>query len=282
MKIGIGLPSTVAGSDASVIPAWAGAAEAGPFASVAAHDRLRYDSVEPLTALAAAAAVTERVELACLVAVAPLRRTAVLAKQARSLDALSRGRLVLGLGAGPREDDYELAGVAYTPRGRMLDQQLHELRTLWRHPALGPRSPRARPKVLLGGTSDAALLRTSRYADGYVHNGGPARAFRTAADRVLSAWSDSGRPGRPELWGLGYFALGPGAEAEGRRDLLEYYAFTGGFASRIAAGLLASPGAVRDLAGEYAQRGCDHLVLFPTVARIDQVERLAEAVVAVA
>ena len=278
MKIGIGLPSTVAGSDAAVLPDWARAAEAGPFASVAAHDRLLYDSVEPLTALAAAAAVTERVELACLVVVAPLRRTAVLAKQARSLDALSRGRLALGLGAGPREDDYDLAGMTYSRRGRMLDQQLYELRALWRHPALGPRSQPGRPKLLLGGASDAALLRTCRYADGFVHNGGPARAFRTAADRVLAAWGDSGRPGRPELWGLGYFALGPDAEDEGRRELLDYYAFTGGFASRIAGGLLTSVAAVRDLAREYAESGCDHLVLFPTVGRIDQVERLAEAV----
>ncbi|MGH7919506.1 MAG: LLM class flavin-dependent oxidoreductase, partial [Candidatus Dormibacteraceae bacterium] len=61
-------------------------------------------------------------------------------------------------------------------------------------------------------------------------------------------------------------------------ELLSYYAFTGGFASRIAGGLPAGAGAVRDLAREYAESGCEHLVLFPTIARLDQVERLAEAV----
>src|SRR5262249_34414882 len=166
----------------------------------------------------------------------------------------------------------------YALRGRIFDQQLAELRMLWRRPDLGPQRGRSRPKLLLGGGSDLALLRLARYADGYVHNGGPARGFRSAADRVMSGWSDLGRPGRPELWGLGYFALGPGAYEEGRRDLLAYYAFTGGFVSRIAAGLLASPEAVRDFTRDYAESGCDHLILFPTVARLEQVERLAEAV----
>ena len=278
MKIGIGLPSTVAGADATLIAAWARQADTGPFASLGVHDRLLYDSVEPLTTLAAASAVTERVDLVCLVAIAPLRPAALLAKQARSVDALSRHRLVLGLGLGPREDDYQVSGVAYALRGRIFDQQLADLRLLWRRADLGPRRGRSRPKLLLGGGSDPALVRLARYADGYVHNGGPARAFRSAADRVLSAWSDLGRPGRPELWGVGYFALGPGAYEEGRRDLLGCYAFTGGLVSRIAAGLLVSPEAVRDFAREYTESGCDHLVLFPTVARLDQVERLAEAV----
>jgi alkanesulfonate monooxygenase SsuD/methylene tetrahydromethanopterin reductase-like flavin-dependent oxidoreductase (luciferase family) len=278
MKIGIGLPNTVAGAPATLIPEWARAAEAGPFASLGVHDRLLYDSVEPLAALSAVSSVTERVELACLVAIAPLRPPALLAKQARSVDALSGGRLALGLGIGPREDDYALAGVSFAERGRIFENQLAELRRLWRHPGFGPLLDRQRPKVLLGGASDVALLRLTRYADGYVHNGGPARAFRTAADRVLSAWSDSGRPGRPELWGLGYFALGPDAEGEGRQDLLNYYGFTGGFVSRIAGGMLASSEAVRQFITSYREVGCDHLVLFPTVARIEQVERLAEAV----
>ncbi len=211
-------------------------------------------------------------------AIAPLRPAALLAKQARSVDALSGDRLVLGLGVGPREDDYQLAGIPFARRGSILEQQLADLRTLWRRPGVGPRTGRERPKILLGGASDAALVRLARYADGYVHNGGPARAFRTAVDRVLSAWSDLERPGRPELWGLGYFALGPDAAEPGRRDLLHYYGFAGGFAKRIAAGLLTSPEAVRDFVRDYAAAGCDHLVLFPTVARQDQVERLAEAV----
>jgi alkanesulfonate monooxygenase SsuD/methylene tetrahydromethanopterin reductase-like flavin-dependent oxidoreductase (luciferase family) len=278
MKVGIGLPTTVAGAPAPLLVDWARAVDALPFASLAVHDRLRYDSVDPFIALAAAAAVTTRIDLACLVAVAPLRRAAILCKQAGSIDAISCGRLVLGLGVGPRRDDYDLARTSYARRGRTMEAELLELRSLWRDPEIGPKALGGRPRLLLGGTSDGALLRAARFADGHVHGGGPARAFRGAADRVLAAWSDAGRPGRPELWGVGYFALGPGRAEAGRRDLLEYYAFTGGLASRVAASLLTSVEAVRALAREYAESGCDHLVLFPTVAAPDEVDRLADAV----
>lgn len=269
MHVGIGLPTVIAGAPATLLAPWARAAEAGPFSTVAVHDRLAYDSLEPLSSLAAAASVTERVRLATLVTIAPLRPAALLAKQAVTVQKASGGRLVLGLGTGPRRDDYELAGVAFAARGRILDAQLARLPHLWDGQG---------PPLLLGGISDRALLRMARHGQGFVHGGGPPAAFRSAAVRALTAWSDAGRPGRPELWGLGYFALGPGTAERGRADLLHYYGFTGGFVSRIATGLLTDPAGIRDFAREYSEAGCDELVLFPTVADLDQVERLAEAV----
>jgi hypothetical protein len=118
----------------------------------------------------------------------------------------------------------------------------------------------------------------ARSGDGYVHGGGPPRAFASAASRALAAWEDFERPGRPELWGQGYFALGEGdVIAAGERYLLDYYAFTGPFAEKIAATNLASPRAVLDLVRGYEDAGCDELVLLPTVASLDQVDRLADA-----
>src|SRR4029450_1979857 len=67
--------------------------------------------VEPLAALAAAAAVTTRVRLVTMVVIGPLRNTVLLAKQAASLDLLSGGRLTLGLAIGARADDYQALGV---------------------------------------------------------------------------------------------------------------------------------------------------------------------------
>ena len=113
----------------------------------------------------------------------------------------------------------------------------------------------------------------ARYADGYAHNGGPPRAFAGAAARALAAWSDLGRPGKPQLWGQGYFALGDATRGEAY--LRDYYAFTGPFAEKIAAGNLAR--AVKDFVRGYEEAGCDELVLFPTVAGIDELERLQEA-----
>jgi hypothetical protein len=77
---------------------------------------------------------------------------------------------------------------------------------------------------------------------------------------------------------MAYYALGDDAVEAGRDELLDYYAFTGAFASRIADGLLATPLAIRELCDGYADAGCDHLILFPTVASADQLDRLADAV----
>jgi alkanesulfonate monooxygenase SsuD/methylene tetrahydromethanopterin reductase-like flavin-dependent oxidoreductase (luciferase family) len=118
----------------------------------------------------------------------------------------------------------------------------------------------------------------ARYADGFVHNGGPPRAFAAAAARARAAWVDAGRPGRPELWGQAYWALGDAAEVErGRDELRRYYAFAGGHAGRIAAGCLATPQAVRDFVRAYEDEGCDQLLLFPTLPSVEQLERLADA-----
>jgi alkanesulfonate monooxygenase SsuD/methylene tetrahydromethanopterin reductase-like flavin-dependent oxidoreductase (luciferase family) len=275
LRVGVGLPTAIAGAPAPLTVEWARRAEDGPFASLAVHDRLAFDSLEPMVALGAAAAVTERIRLACLVVIAPLRSTALLAKQAASLQALSGGRLTLGLGVGPRRDDYELGGVDYAQRGRILDAQLRQLRQHLESGRLGRRS--ADPELLVGGLSDRALLRMTRDADGFCHAGGPPRAFRSAADRVRAAWSDAGRPGQPRIWGMGYFALGDGAAERGRRDLHHYYGFAGAFADRIAAGLLTSREELAEFMDGYEQAGCHDLVLFPTVAELSQLDRLAEA-----
>src|SRR5918998_717454 len=213
MNVGIGLPNTIPGADGRLLVEWARRADAGPFSTLAVLDRLAYDSLDPFCALAAAAAVTERVGLATMVAIGPLRNTALLVKQAASVDAVSGGT---GRGFGRR----------------------------------------------------------GRYAEGYAHGGGPPRAFERAAAGARAAWSDLDRPGRPLLWGQGYFALGE--EDAGTAYLRDYYAFTGPFAERIATGNLTSARAIRDFVRGYEETGCDELILFPTVADLDQLDRLAE------
>ncbi|MGH2967624.1 MAG: LLM class flavin-dependent oxidoreductase, partial [Solirubrobacteraceae bacterium] len=96
MRVGVGLPTTTPGADGAMLAGWARRAEAGPFSSLGVLDRLLYDSFDPFAALAAAAAVTERIRLATMIVIGPLRPAAMLVKQAASVQALSGGRLTLG------------------------------------------------------------------------------------------------------------------------------------------------------------------------------------------
>jgi len=278
MRVGIGLPTTVPGANRELILSWAREAERGPFSTLGVFDRLGYDSWDPLIALAAAASVTSRIGLATTVLTGPLYNTVLLAKALASLDALSGGRLVVGLAIGARESDYEAAGVDARGRGQRLTEQLLALRAHWEEGQIGPRPAQAGgPRLLVGGLSDAVFARLARYAHGYLHGGGPPKAFTRAAEKARAAWADAGRPDKLHLWGTAYYALGGEDVEAGTRYLKHYYAFTGPFAEKVAAGLLTSAEALREFVQGYREVGCDELLLFPTVADLRQLSRLAEA-----
>ena len=88
MRVGIGLPSAVPGAPADLLLEWSRRAGAGSFSSLGVVDRVRYDSYEPMTTLAAAAAITERIGLVTIVVIGPLRNNALLAKEAATVDVL--------------------------------------------------------------------------------------------------------------------------------------------------------------------------------------------------
>jgi alkanesulfonate monooxygenase SsuD/methylene tetrahydromethanopterin reductase-like flavin-dependent oxidoreductase (luciferase family) len=267
MRIGIGLPTSTPGHAGDALLDWARRADEGPFTSLGVIDRVAYDAYDPLLALAAAAAVTEQVALCTMVVIGPIRSTALLAKQALSVDDLSNGRLVLGVSIGARRDDYTATGAQWRNRGARLSAQLAELRA--GHDQGGP-------TILVGGSSGPSFLRASRHADGYVHGGGPPRAFASAAERMRAAWLEAGRLGEPALWGQSYFSL---ADPEaGDRYMRDYYAFTGGFVERIAAGLLTTPEAIRDHVRGYADAGCHELVMLPATSDPSELDRLADVI----
>lgn len=275
MRVGVGLPSAIPGVDRETLLEWARRAEAGPFSTIAVVDRMVYDSVEPIAALSAAAAVTERIRLATMIAIAPLRSPALLAKQIESLSTIAGNsdRLAMGLGIGARHDDYDASGVSHRGRGERLSEQLAYLRA---GRGQDVHAPCENVEILVGGASGQTFARAARYADGYAHGGGPPRAFASAATKVRAAWSDLGREGRPTVWGQGYFTLSD--EHAGAAYLRDYYAFTGGFAEKIAAANLTTPRAIKDFIRGYEAEGCDELILLPTVADLADLERLAEVV----
>ena len=281
MDVGIGLPNVVRGVDRAGIVDWARRADAAGFSSLGTIDRVAYPNFESLIALAAAAAVTERIRLVTDVLLAPLRsNTALLAKQAATLDRLSEGRLVLGLATGGREDDFQVCRVDFASRGRRFDQQLEELGRFWKgEGGVGPSPARGdRPALLIGGQSDRAFRRAARYADGWTMGGGTPEMLGGAVQKLRAAWEAEGRDGEPRAMILFYFALGDDAEQAARRSLGDYYGFLGEYADQIIAGAAKDEETVRQYLSGFEQAGADEVICFPTSPDPAQVDLLARAV----
>jgi probable F420-dependent oxidoreductase len=97
--------------------------------------------LDPLVTLTYVAALTVRVRLGTAILLAALRRPAVLAKTAATLDVLSGGRLDLGVGVGWQREEYEATGLDFAGRGRLLDHTLEVCQELWRNQSASYRSP---------------------------------------------------------------------------------------------------------------------------------------------
>lgn len=100
--------------------------------------------LEPLSTLAFIAGRTTRIRLGTNILIAALRRPAVLAKTAATIDVLSGGRLDLGVGVGWQREEYEAAGLPFEGRGELLDETLRICRVLWREQTASYSSPQVR------------------------------------------------------------------------------------------------------------------------------------------
>jgi alkanesulfonate monooxygenase SsuD/methylene tetrahydromethanopterin reductase-like flavin-dependent oxidoreductase (luciferase family) len=286
VDIGIGLPNTVPDTEGRTLVDWARAAEDAGFSTLGTIGRLVYPNYEELIALSAAAAVTSRIRLTTSVLLAPLySNPALLAKQAASLDRLSGGRLVLGLGLGGREDDFTASGLSMHGRGHRLEEQLAMMKRVWSGEefgtagGIGPEPARpGGPEIILGGATEASFRRVARLADGWIMGGGTPDMFAQGAAGVDQAWQEAGRPGRPRKLTLAYFALGPDARAQADRYLQDYYGWLGDIANMIAAGAAVSAEMVKSYLAAFEASGCDEVIFVPTASRLDQVSLLADAV----
>lgn len=138
--------------------------------------------LDPIATLGVVAGATERVRLATSVIVLPYRNPLVLANETATLDHLSGGRLVLGVGAGWIAEEFRALGVSITERGARTDESIRVLRHLWSAEradfegrfwsfsdvAIASRpAQRPGPPILVGGNGDAALRRAGRLGDGW-------------------------------------------------------------------------------------------------------------------
>jgi probable F420-dependent oxidoreductase len=190
-------------------------AEALGFDSVWSGDHVAFHvpTLDSLTALAYVAAGTRRVRLGPCVYLLALRHPTVVAKAVATLDALSGGRVVFGVGVGgefPKE--FEACGVPVGERGRRVDEGLAVCRALWGAPPASfagrftrfagvdlqpkPVQPGG-PPVWIGGRSEAALRRAARLGDGWVSYLVTPERFRRSLEAIQAFGEAAGRPLRP-------------------------------------------------------------------------------------
>jgi probable F420-dependent oxidoreductase len=201
MHIGIVFPQTEFGGSASDVRDFAREAEDLGFEHIAAYEHILgvnpnrpggwdgpYDCtsafLEPFVLFGHMAAVTNTIGFTTGILVLPQRQTALVAKQAATLDVLSGGRLRLGVGLGWNAVEYEALGEDFHNRGRRIEEQIAVLRQLWTQPLVDWRGewhsipnaglnplPVQRPiPIWFGGGAEPALRRAARLGDGWMPN----------------------------------------------------------------------------------------------------------------
>jgi probable F420-dependent oxidoreductase len=274
------------------------AAEAGGFDSLWAGDHIAFHHplLDVTVALATFAALTERIALGAGVFLLPLRRPAVVAKQFASLDYISGGRVVLGVGVGGEsEKDFEAVGVSPRERGARTDEGMRALRVLF---AGGPADFRGRfvsfegvaieprparpggPPLWVGGRSEAAIRRAALLGDGWMPIWISPERFAEGLARLREQAGD-----RPVAAAVVLPALVGGTNEQVRRYLSSRYAteFSTHAVERYAA--FGTPEQCAERAAAYVAAGAEHVVFHPAVepaGLLGQVERLAEVVHAAA
>ncbi|MEV4704213.1 TIGR03619 family F420-dependent LLM class oxidoreductase [Actinoplanes sp. NPDC049316] len=164
--------------------------------------------LDPLTALAFAAAGTSRIRLGTSTLNAPWYNPVLLARTLTTLDVLSRGRLDVGLGLGWMRDEYTAAGVPWRDRGARLDEMLDVLEAVWGTDVVGHEGPRfrvpdsriepkpvqrPRPPILLAGLRPEATSRIARRADGWLAVGLPLPYLRSLWEKIKTEAEGYGR-----------------------------------------------------------------------------------------
>jgi probable F420-dependent oxidoreductase len=210
-----------AGAGVAELTAVARAADLAGFSYVAACDHVAipqdraetmgttwYDTVATLSYLAA---VTEQTRLVSHVVALPYRHPLVTAKQWLTLDSLSGGRAVLGVGAGHVEDEFAALDVSFEQRGALADEAIDAVRAAfesefsshegprWTYDAMGlsPRPLQSRIPIWIGGSSPAAIRRAAERGDGWLPQGPPKEGMKSGIARLHELRDKAGRSDQP-------------------------------------------------------------------------------------
>jgi alkanesulfonate monooxygenase SsuD/methylene tetrahydromethanopterin reductase-like flavin-dependent oxidoreductase (luciferase family) len=282
MKIGTGLPNQVRDVRPDVIPDFARSAEDAGFELLSTVGRHAYPGVSDTVALAAAAAVTRRIELLSGVLLAPTWPATLLAKEAAGIDGISGGRLTLGVGVGIRPDDFIADGYDSSDRGKRFDRDLEIYRQVWGGAPIGGGSNPAVPAgtrqvpLLFGGFAPAALDRMAHWGEGFIGGSLPAPMVAPSFDAARDAWQRAGRDGSPRLVALAYYALGD--SEKGKANIYDYYSVAPDFAELAASAVCDTPTKVKEAISAFSDLGADALVFNCSTDDVQEIKRLADIV----
>ena len=195
--------------------------------------------LDPVIALTYAAAVTTRVRLGTGIIILPQRNPLVLAKELASLDVLSSGRLIFGIGVGYLEPEFRALGAPFKDRGAVTDEYLGAMRAIWSQakPAYQGRFvtfadvqahpqpvQRPHPPIVIGGRSAPAFRRAVLHGNGWYGFGMNVEATRRAVDGLREA---AGSLSRPAALGELEISITPGRGVAVDRAACEQYAALG-------------------------------------------------------
>jgi alkanesulfonate monooxygenase SsuD/methylene tetrahydromethanopterin reductase-like flavin-dependent oxidoreductase (luciferase family) len=286
MRIGLSLPAMLDGVDRATVLDWSRRIEGDGYSTIGFGERIAYRNLELFSTLSAAAAVTERVDLAATVVVLPMHSEVWVAKQAATLDVLSGGRAVLGVGVGGRREDYDALGRPFDRRFARIDAQVRRIRSLWDgeppSPDLDPVGPPPlhRIPILSGALGPKSLARSAGWADGVAgfELDPTPEGLAASAERVRAAWTAAGRSEPPVLMTSWWFSLAPGA-VERLRDYARHY--LGVFGADVADAMAqmctaAGPDAVRAGVEAAREAGFDEIQLVPTTTDLAELDALTE------
>jgi len=180
-----------------------------------------YRTLDPFVTLATAAAVTSRIELVTGIALLIQRDPIITAKEAASIDLISGGRFVFGVGAGWNLEEMRNHGTDPKTRGTLLDERIEAIKALWTdEPAeyhgkyvdfdatyLKPKPvQQPHPPIFIGGDSDATVKRVIRHNAGWISNPFPVDALKKRIDQMRDGAGRDvplamfGTPPKPDYW----------------------------------------------------------------------------------
>ena len=292
------------------MPAWRDqlrAIEDAGFDTVVAADHFTGGwDVEPMVALTAVAGATSRIRLGTALIVLPMREPVFFAKQVATLDQLSQGRFILGVGLGAYREEFEHWGprLAKARRGAMLDEGLAALELLFRERVASfegefyafkdvemfPKPKQDPFPIFVGGHNLVAVERAARWGQGWLPGWRPWNELGERIQLLKRRAGELGRdPAAIEVAPQFSVTVAPTAEAAERRYMASglvahrtSLAYTGrDLSQQVTANLVGSPELVREKIGQLAALGVDHAcaLMFPadTIAEMrEQIEWFAE------